>query len=343
MLGYVTRDSSWTTQFKEDVKTTGFYSITMWVKPTLGSKGMPRFFFPHFRLFSRLARPFLWLMVAELKPTVEDQINFYDVHRQYMQLAYTANIDYRDWTMYYFSMELKDNEWTMCMTVNAMIPNCYQIAAADTDTSEEGPLQLQPEELMEAVEVYTELLMAPIEFTAQKESSSQLQKRFYKRKAELEKLKGPASTEKDRTAALDRTLEKEVLSYDEKIALVSPPLLFQTRLQTSSCNKAVADPFLLSQLTLVNSSHCTTPGMCPGVNSPESMMQCAGEEASLESFFGLNTSTLNGEEGFADYLFTYSDNPIVVRGGATLPTRNFFDSKTLEGKVVASFVSPGLD
>jgi len=105
----------------------------------------------------------------------------------------------------------------------------------------------------------------------------------------------------------------------------------------------VADPFLLSQLTLVNSSHCTTPGMCPGVNSPESMMQCAGEEASLESFFGLNTSTLNGEEGFADYLFTYSDNPIVVRGGATLPTRNFFDSKTLEGKVVASFVSPGLD
>jgi len=348
MLGYVTRDSSWTTQFKEDVKTTGFYSITMWVKPTSGSKGMPRFFFPYFRLFSRLARPFLWLMITEYKPRVEDQINFYTSHQNPLlkkdpSHPFTANTDYRDWTMYYLSMELKDNEWTKCQTVNAMSPTCLTGTATDTDTSEEGPLQLQPEELMEAVEVYTELLMAPIEFTAQKESISQIQKRFYKRKAELEKLKGPASTEKDRTAALDRTLEKEVLSYDEKIALVSPPLLFQTRLQTSSCNKAVADPFLLSQLTLVNSSHCTTPGMCPGVNSPESMMQCAGEEASLESFFGLNTSTLNGEEGFADYLFTYSDNPIVVRGGATLPTRNFFDSKTLEGKVVASFVSPGLD
>ena len=344
MLRYVTRDSSWITQFKEDVKTTGFYSITMWVKPTSGSKGMPRFFFPHFRFMSRLARPFTWLTTSEVKPRVEDQLNF--LEKKFMfnpHFRFTANTDYRDWTMYYFSMELKDNEWTKCVTLNANPLTCYKETAKATETSAEGPLQLQPEELMEAVEVYTEVLMAPIEFTAQKESSSQLQKRFYKRKAELEKIKGPSSSEKDRTAALDRTLEKEVLSYDEKIGLVSPPLLFQTRLQTSSCNKAVADPFLLSQLTLVNSSHCTTPGMCPGVNSPESMMQCAGEEASLESFFGLNTSTLNGEEGFADYLFTYSDNPIVVRGGATLPTRNFFDSKTLEGKVVASFVSPGLD
>ena len=34
-----------------------------------------------------------------------------------------------------------------------------------------------------------------------------------------------------------------------------------------------------------------------------------------------------------------ADNPIVVRGGITLPTRNFFDSKTLVCKIVASFVS----
>lgn len=87
---------------------------------------------------------------------------------------------------------------------------------------------------------------------------------------------------------------------------MAPPLLFQTRLQTASCNNAVAGPFLVSQLTLINSSHCTAPGMCPGVGSPENMMQCVGTESSLESFYGLNKSTLNGEEGFSDYLFTYS-------------------------------------
>ena len=95
-------------------------------------------------------------------------------------------------------------------------------------------------------------------------------------------------------------------NYDEKLGLVAPPLLFQTRLQTAPCNKAVADSFLTSQLTLVNSSHCTAPGMCPGVSRPENMMQCVGTEASVESFYGLNTSTLNGEVGFSDYLFTYS-------------------------------------
>ena len=314
----------------------------MWVKPTSGSKGMPRFFFPHFRLMTRLAKPIMLLTVAELKPMVEDQIDFYDSKfgRKFQQ--FTANTDYRDWTMYYFSMELKNNEWIKCITLNAAPMTCYSEPADAAETMQKGPIQLLPEEFMESLEVYTELMIAPIEFTAQKESNSQLQQRFYKRKAELEKIRGPSTSEKDRTTRFDSTVEKEVRGYDEKLGLVAPPLLFQTRLETTPCNKAVADPFLLAQITLVNSSHCTAPGMCPGVSSPESMMQCVGEEASSNSFFGLNTSTLNGEEGFADYLFTYSDNPIVVRGGETLPTRNFFDSKTLDGKVVASFVSPGL-
>jgi len=80
--------------------------------------------------------------------------------------------------------------------------------------------------------------------------------------------------------------------------------------------------------------------MCPGVTGLDNIMQCVGSEASSDRFFGLNTTVLNTEKGFADFLFTYSDNPIVVRQGQTLPTRNFFDSRTGTGKIVASFVSP---
>jgi len=65
-----------------------------------------------------------------------------------------------------------------------------------------------------------------------------------------------------------------------------------------------------------------------------------GSEASSETFFGLNISTLNEAKGFADFLFTYSDNPIVVRQGQTLPTRNFFDARSGTGKILASFISP---
>ena len=337
-------NSSWIPQFKRDVKETKFYSITVWMKPTKGSYGMPRFFFPFLRLMSRLARPFTLMSYSELKPFFESNLWFYSygwgsMHSHY--ISETANVDYRDWHMTYFSVEVHDGQKTNCIALNALPMTCKTRKAAENEIDEDGPLQSFPEEILESVEIYTEVLLAPIEFTSQKESPSQLQKRFYKRKAELEKIKGPSSSEKIRTNNYDSTVEKELGSYDEKLGLVAPPILFQTRLKTAECNKDVADPFLQSQFTLVNSTHCPSPGMCPGVTGANDVLKCVGSETSLESFYGLNFSSLNGEDGFADFLFTYSDNPIIVRGGQILPTRNFFDSKTQSGQVVTAFVSPG--
>jgi len=67
----------------------------------------------------------------------------------------------------------------------------------------------------------------------------------------------------------------------------------------------------------------------------DNIMQCVGSEASSDTFFRLHISTLNEQDGFADFLFTYSDNPIVVRQGQTLPTRNFFDSRTGTDKILS--------
>lgn len=78
------------------------------------------------------------------------------------------------------------------------------------ENGEESPLDLMAEDVMDALEVSTELLVAPIEFTAQKESPSEIQQRFYKRKAALERIKGPSSSEKDRTIRFDSIVEKEV-------------------------------------------------------------------------------------------------------------------------------------
>ena len=57
---------------------------------------------------------------------------------------------------------------------------------------------LQPDEFLESVEVNTEVLIATIQFTSQKESPSQLEHRFYKRKKELKKEKALKSLEKGR-------------------------------------------------------------------------------------------------------------------------------------------------
>jgi len=137
---------------------------------------MPRFFFPYFRFLSRLSRPFSFLTIAELKPTIEDQIYFSDYKFRYTNwVRYTGTIDYKDWTMMYISLEMKNKMWTKCVTVNSFIRQCVEMAADDGEANVESPLDLLPEGMLESVEVYTEVLLAPLEFTAQKESPSELQ------------------------------------------------------------------------------------------------------------------------------------------------------------------------
>ena len=184
---------------------------------------------------------------------------------------------------------------------------------------------LQPDEFLESVEVNTEVLIAPIQFTSQKEfpslCASQLQ-RFYKRKKEFIAGQGPKPFG-------ERAQESSWFWSRKSEATLRRwawwPLLgwFLSSLKASECNKAVADSFLESQFDLVvNSSHCTTKDMCPGVTGVRDVLKCVGNESSSQTFFGLSTSVLH--EGVADFLFTYSDNPIVVCDCQTLPARNFF-------------------
>jgi len=77
--------------------------------------------------------------------------------------------------MMYISLEMKNKMWTKCVTVNSFIRQCVEMAADDSEAGVESPLDLLPEGMLESVEVYTEVLLAPLEFTAQKESPSELQ------------------------------------------------------------------------------------------------------------------------------------------------------------------------
>jgi len=72
-----------------------------------------------------------------------------------------------------------------------------------------------------------QVILAPLEFSAQKLSRAELQQKFYKRKAELEKIKGPSTPTLDFSKEYESVTEKEVATYDEKLGLVAPPILFQ--------------------------------------------------------------------------------------------------------------------
>ena len=342
-LGNCSWDSSWIPQFRQDVKATNFFSVTVWMKPTSTSWGMPKFFFPFFRIVVRReGRPITIVQMHDRDPRAEDFFVVKDAFFRTHLILNTALFNYRDWTRFDISWEKRDDgKWYKCITINAKALTCYEATLQESFPQQaEGPFDYLPDDFVESIEVHTEVLLAPIEFTSQKEPDSVLQQKIYKRKAELEKIKGPRTSERDRVEVFNSVTVKEVEGFDEKLDPVAPPLLLQTRFKPTTCNAAVANPFLQSQFGLVNSSHCTVAGMCPGMTGPDDMMKCVGSEASSDTFFGLNTSVLNDEGGVADFLFTYTDNPIVVREGQTLPTRNFFDSRTGTGKIIASFVSP---
>jgi len=151
------RNSSWIPQFKNDVKETKFYALTLWFKLTQNSYGMPRFFFPYFRLMSRLSRPFSFLEVAELKPTIEDHIIFLDNHFGKIFVRYTGVVDYKDWTMFYVSFEMKNNKWIKCATINSFPSTCHESTITASQASLQSPLDVLPEEMVESIDVNTEV------------------------------------------------------------------------------------------------------------------------------------------------------------------------------------------
>ena len=59
--------------------------------------------------------------------------------------------------MLYVSFEMKNNKWTKCATVNSFPSTCAETTITASEASLQSPLDVLPEEMVESVEVYTEV------------------------------------------------------------------------------------------------------------------------------------------------------------------------------------------
>lgn len=169
-----------------------------------------------------------------------------------------------------------------------------------------------PEEVFQGLEVTTEMLLSPVEVTARSFTLSQVQRQFYGKRASMRRITGPALPELEFKRRLARSKAKEVMGFDQRVALLAPPLLFQTRAQVGACSPVTA-PFLEAQWKLVRAAHCPQPDACPTIRSPEHLSSCLGDglgDALGDSYFGLMPSVLNGERGYADFLFRFVPQPL---------------------------------
>jgi hypothetical protein len=193
---------------------------------------------------------------------------------------------------------------------------------------------------IDAFEVTSEVLISPVEVCPNLLSAYQVQELYFAKSQRMKSITGPWVSERDRIGQLNVPIAKSVLSFSERILLASPPLIFQQRRDDRACNISAMQLFLEQQLNLVRASHCRVDGECPDTESRNDIYTCDSDTPVTGTHFGLNTTTLRGQTGFADFLFTMADNEVIVRDQQLIPAREFLDMQTKSAMVVCLFYSP---
>ena len=76
------------------------------------------------------------------------------------------------------------------------------------------------------------------------------------------------------------------------------------------------------------------------LSNPKFTVSCPGELQVKSEAFGINSSEFQGRRGYADFLFSLTDNPFLYRGGEVRATSDFIDSATESAKVILVFFTP---
>jgi hypothetical protein len=340
-------NDDWLADFRAEYAQTQSYSFSFWIKAKQGTKGMPNEFWPSLNLIARFAPAF---SLGEIfPPNGHLEIKYYfqvPRYNKFTEFGPFQSVDSLDfdmtskWNFFYGSVERQsDGTFRTCLALNGLPINCINPPApASSDRANGGRIPV-PEEFLQGLELSTEALVSPIEFTARGSSISQLQRKFYRQFADMAIIPGPRTTETDRVAGYNHVEEKTFNKYDERIVLAAPPILFQTRNAEASCKSKVIAPFIRVQEELINLTQCSIDGECPGTISAYMCKQPKPVGSDI-TYYGLNQTELEGTLGFAEFLYTIGDNSVIVRDGKLLDTSGFLDSQTDRAIVWNLFLSP---
>ena len=111
--------------------------------------------------------------------------------------------------------------------------------------------------------------------------------------------------------------------------LIAPPIIFQARRdKVTSCPFSYSSQFLSAQHAEVTNQTCAPPYGCEAavLLSAEKTLSCRGPQKTNGSYFGILPSSFGGETGYADFLFSLTDNPFLYRDGKVRGMSGFLDS-----------------
>ena len=119
-------------------------------------------------------------------------------------------------------------------------------------------------------------------------------------------------------------------SYTYPVSLVSPPILLQTRLEsTDTCKNELGTVFLGKMWNdTVFGVACESPYECDeDIRSDSTELMSCSRDSAASSFFGQTPLELGGQLRFYEFLQSITDAPILVRNG-TFDTSTFLDAQT---------------
>lgn len=195
--------------------------------------------------------------------------------------------------------------------------------------------------LFNGIEVNYPVLMSPVMMVAKELPAGKLQSLYYDYITELGIRDGPITSARERAKT---SVPIEKVDYVPQSVLMASPLIFQTRAQpTSTCPYNYSTEWLNSQLDQVAARKCTYPNECDDevLQDASMLMSCKGEAVTTENnrTFGLAPVEF-GDTGFADFLFSITDQPYVFRRNQLVETASFIDSFTQSIKIILCFFSP---
>lgn len=341
------------TEFEQEVQDSGGeWAVNFWIRPKEQSTGMPANFWFAVNLYSSLVPPLVLSHWHEIQPdlepwmdarsTVLDDQGWVDWRRA--PIWPTTSVDYTEWSMMHMQLQKHNGKFRLCATLNSLPMEC---------TENLGPPAFQkwsPAAIMRGVELSTEMLVSPFEFSTQMLSPSQVQQRYYRDAPQMALKLGPNDGLQDRRPD-EQPARTSLPDSDVRIGLLAPPVLFQARAKAELCTSKVVRPFIDAQLSLLDASFCFGASCQDSqdrssASNPRTVATCSSKDREEGTYWGRTANTLRGEKGFSEFLSVIADNDMVVRtldddeSPSMLQTRYFLDALTTEVHVVLLLLNP---
>jgi len=199
-----------------------------------------------------------------------------------------------------------------------------------------------------AIEVNYPMLISPIMMVPEALPASTLQQEYLENVEEMSIRQGPTVENSVRMSTRVPVTKRE---FGPRSTLMAPPVIFQTRSQpTAQCPYRYSSEYVVTQQGKASADKCAPPFKCHDsvLENDYSVMSCRGPVQETGFFFGLPVMNFLGQKGFADFLYSITDNDFLFRAdspqldtkGELKNTDTFIDALTESVQIVLVFFTP---